>query len=119
MLIVKRTADPLFKTGSASREPSCKRTFRGVVTHRPSVREEVGEIYRLLSTLPVRDIGRTRKALARELTARQIVYVGVADRLKAESLEAFLQLKDVSADDYHFEEREDAYHLFLRLPAAR
>jgi hypothetical protein len=119
MLIVKRTADPLFKTDSASREPSGKRTFRGVVTHRPSVREEVEEIYRLLSTLPIRDIGHTRKALARELTARQIVYVGVADRCEAESLETFLQLKNVSADDYHFEGREDGCHLFLRLHAAR
>jgi hypothetical protein len=119
MLIVKETADPLFKTESAPRESSGKRAFRSVVTRRLSVREEVEEICRLLSALTVRDVGRTRKALARELTARQVVYVEVADRREAESLETFLQLKDVSADDYHFEEREDGCHLFLRIAAAR
>jgi hypothetical protein len=119
MLIVKRTADPLFKTDSASRESAGKRIFRSVVTRRPSVCEEVEEIYRLLSTLPVRDIGHTLKVLARELTARQLACVGVTDRREAESLETFLQLKDISADDYHFETREDGCHLFLRLVAAR
>jgi len=119
MLIVKRTTDPSFKTGSGSREPSGKHTFSSVVTRRLSVREEVEEICRLLSALTVRDVGRARKAVARELTARQVVYVEVADRREAESLETFLQLKDVSKDDYHFEEREDGCHLFLRIAAAR